>query len=270
MRRRTLCTLTLLMPAALTAQSTATQLPADGVMLAFEHYADLYGSHLVAAFDSIPAARYGYRPTPTQQTIGYIAQHIEYGNYDLCDRFGDLKHHATSKDSLADVVKAKWPKDTLVARLRASLRFCDAAIEHAGNLTSADVTNRLLGFETDLAEHYSQLAGYMRLLGMVPPTALPVGKRVAIELPSSTLSPYVGVYRLVPGTDLDVTMENDALFIRSRPGGRTVRLYAESKTAFFVTDGVDAQVTFTRDASGAVAGLVLHQSGRDMPAPKAP
>jgi hypothetical protein len=31
----------------------------------------------------------------------------------------------------------------------------------------------LLLFLTDLAEHYNQLAGYMRLLGMVPPSALP-------------------------------------------------------------------------------------------------
>jgi hypothetical protein len=268
MRRRTLLAVAVLVPAALAAQSQAPQSPADGVMLSFEHYADLYGSRLVAAFDSIPAARYDYRPTPTQQTIGYIAQHVADGNYSLCDRFGDLKHTATPNDSVADVVKARWPKDTLVARLRASLRFCDAAIERAGVLKSSDVASTLLGFETDLAEHYSQLSGYMRLLGMVPPSALPIGKRVAIELPASALLPYVGLYQLVPGTDLDVTIEDGALFIRSTPGGRTVHLYAESKIAFFVTDGVDAQITFTRDASGTVAGLVLHQNGRDLPATK--
>jgi hypothetical protein len=266
MRRRALLTIAVLIPAALAAQSPAPQAPADGIMLSFEHFADLYGNRLVAAFDSIPAARYDYRPTPAQQTIGYIAQHIEDGNYFLCERFGDLKHHATAKDSLSDVVKARWPKDTLVARLRASLRFCDAAIERAGPLTSSDVAASLLAFETDLAEHYSQLSSYMRMLGMVPPSALPFSKRVAIELPPSALSPYVGVYQLVPGTDLDVTMEDGALFIRSTPGGRTVRLYAESKTAFFVTDGVDAQVTFTRDTGGIVTGLVLHQNGRDTPA----
>ena len=31
----------------------------------------------------------------------------------------------------------------------------------------------LLAFVTDLAEHYSQIASYMRLNGMVPPSALP-------------------------------------------------------------------------------------------------
>jgi hypothetical protein len=173
-------------------------------------------------------------------------------------------------DTVADVIRARWPKDTLVARLRASLAFCDAAIEHAGPLTSPEVTNRLLGFETDLAEHYSQLSNYMRLIGIVPPTALPATKRVAIELPPATLSPYVGVYRLTPGINLDVTMTDGVLFVRSVPGGRTVHLYAESSTAFFVTDGTDAQIVFTRDASGVVKGLVFHQSGRDMSASRVP
>ena len=31
---------------------------------------------------------------------------------------------------------------------------------------------------------------------------------------------------------------------------------------------VDAQVEFTRDASGKVTGAILHQGGRSMPAPR--
>jgi len=267
MRRRTLLAIAVLIPAALTAQSPAPQAPADGIMLSFERFADLFGSRLVAAFDSIPAARYDYRPTPTQQTIGYIAQHLEAANYSLCGQFSDMKHPRTAKDSLADTIKARWPKDTLVARLRASLRFCDAAIERAGSLHSSTLSSNLLAFETDLAEHYSQLSTYMRLLGMVPPSALPPRKRVAIELSASALSPCVGVYRVVPGTDLQVTMQGGVLFIRSTPDGETVRLRPESSNEFFVQEnGRDAQVTFTRDASGAVTGLVLHQFGHDTPA----
>jgi hypothetical protein len=259
-----------LFPAGLAAQSPAAPAPsakpsADGIMLSFERTADRYGNWLVAAFDSIPAAHYDYRPTPAQLSVGYIAQHIENANYYLCERFGDLKHQATPKDTLADVVKAQWPKDTLVARLDASLRFCDTAIERAGPLRSAGVSADLLAFETDLAEHYSQISGYMRLLGMVPPSALPHGKHIAIELPASELVPYSGVYQVAPGTDLVVTMQEGALFIRSTPAGSTVRLIAESKTEFFVAER-DAQVAFRRDASGVVTGLVLHQSGRDIPA----
>ena len=257
---------TLALPSALAAQSSKAGEPRDGVMVAFESFADVFGSRLKAAFDSIPAGRYDYRPTPPQQTVGYIAQHLEDANYGLCERFGDLKHPRTAKDSLADTVKARWPKDTLVARLDASLRFCDSAMARMGKLDSEGNARTLLAFETDLAEHYSQIAGYMRLLGMVPPSALPPRRRTAIELPTSALSSYVGVYQLYENQQLDVTMGDGVLFVKST-GGATVRLWAETDRDFFLKE-IDAQLTFTRDASGAVTGLVVHQFGRDRAARK--
>ena len=265
MRCRALVLSTIVFPATLIAQAPTRPASPDGVILTFVRFADIFGSRLVDAFDSIPASRYEYRPTPSQQTIGYIAQHLEAANYGLCERVGALQHPSTARDSLADTIKARWPKDTLVARLRASLRFCDAAIEHVPRLDSAALASTLLAFETDLAEHYSQLAVYMRLLGMVPPSALPPKSHTAIDLPASALSPYVGVYELAPGSELDVTMREGTLYAKSTTGGGAVRLWPESTTAFFVKE-VDAQIDFIRDASGAVTGLVLHQYGRDRPA----
>jgi hypothetical protein len=253
--------------AAVAAQSSANREPPNAVMIQFVRFADIFGSRLVAAFDSIPAARYDYRPTPSQQTVGYVAQHLESANYGLCERLGDAKHPRTAKDSLADSVKSRWPKDTLVARLEASLRFCDTVLERMGELQSPTHASTLLAFETDLAEHYSQIAVYMRLLGLVPPSALPPRPRTAITLPASALSPLVGVYEAAPGLELVVTMQDGALSIRSTPGGSLVRLWPESAADFFVRE-VDAQVTFTRDSGGAVTGLVLHQYGRDRPARK--
>ena len=267
MHRRALIAIACLFPVVLAAQSPVAHAPSDGVMLVFERFADIFGSRLVAAFDSIPAARYDYRPTPTQQTIGYIAQHLENANYSLCERIGDLKHYRAAKDSLADTIKARWPKDTLVARLKASLRFCDTAIAQPEQLRSAALANTLLEFETDLAEHYSQVATYMRLLGMVPPSALAPRRRVAIELPPSVLSQFIGVYQIGPGLELNITMQGGALFIRSTAGGAAVHLLYERTNDFFVNE-VDAQVTFTLDASGVVTGLVLHQYGRDRTAQK--
>ena len=147
-----------------------------------------YGGWLLAAFDSIPADRYAYKPTAPQQSIGYIAQHLESANYGLCDVLGPRKHVTTARDSLADTVKAMWPKDTLVARLRASLVFCRDVL---ASLTDAQLAEEItvhfpgnperraprvrfvILLFTDLAEHYAQLASYMRLLGMIPPSALP-------------------------------------------------------------------------------------------------
>lgn len=267
----------LLLPSALTAQPPAAVPAPDGVMLAFTRFADIFGGRLVAAFEAIPVARYDYRPTPAQQTVGYIAQHLEDANYSLCERLvsqpgdarapNELRRPASAKDSLADTVKARWPKDTLVARLRASLRFCDAALELVPRLASAAHATTLLAFETDLAEHYSQIAVYMRLLGLVPPSALPPTPRTAVELPTSELPRYVGVYQLAQGLELEVTLREGALLARSNAGGGPVRLWPEGGSAFFAKE-VDAQITFARDAAGAVTGLVLHQYGRDRPGRK--
>jgi hypothetical protein len=269
MRRRTALVIALILPfpTAIAAQTPATRAAPDAVILTFVRFADIFGGRLVAAFDSIPAARYDYRPMPTQQTIGYIAQHLEDANYGLCERLGKLKAPRTAKDSLADTVKARWPKDTLVARLRASLRFCDEAMEAVPRLDSPGLASTLLAIETDLAEHYSQLAVYMRLLGMVPPSALPPTKRTAIDLPASALSAYVGLYELAPGLHLDVTRRDAALYIKSSVGGDALRFWPESTNEFFVNEA-DAQVSFVRGAGGAVTGLVLHQFGRDRPAKK--
>ena len=266
MRRYTAIVIAVTLPTVVAAQAPSAR-DSTGVVRAFVTFADIFGSRLVDAFDSIPAGKYLYRPTPVQQTIGYIAQHLENANYSLCDRLADHKHATTAKDSLADTIKARWPKDTLVARLRASLRHCDTILERLGPLESVARTSTLLAFETDLAEHYSQLSVYMRLLGMVPPSALPPRARTAIDLPVTALSPYVGEYELTPDVQLDVTMRDGALFIRSSSGGAAVRLWPETSINFFVKE-VDAQVTFTRDAAGAVAGLLFHQYGRDRQAKK--
>ena len=177
------------LPTALSAQqSPATaQSTTNLIVQSFRDFGGHYGGLLLVAFDSIPASRYGYRPTPSQQSVGYIAQHLENANYVLCERIGGMKHPTGPKDSLADTVKATWPKDTLVARLRTSLLFCrdafarldDAKLTDAvpagppGSDQTSPRVRSLLYLVTDLAEHYSQIASYMRLMGMIPPSALP-------------------------------------------------------------------------------------------------
>jgi D-alanyl-D-alanine-carboxypeptidase/D-alanyl-D-alanine-endopeptidase len=50
-------------------------------------------------------------------------------------------------------------------------------------------------------------------------------------------------------------------------GQPTLRLWPETEVDYFVKE-VDAQITFVRDAQGAVTGLVLHQNGQNKPAKK--
>ena len=236
-------------------------------MFQFSRFADVFGSRLVAAFASIPEQQYAYRPTPVQQSIGFIAQHLEEANYGLCGRFTSAKRPASPRDALPDSLKAKWPKDTLVARLDASLRYCDAALGQLTEFNSVQLASNLLAFETDLAEHYSQLAVYMRLLGLVPPSAIPPRQRTGIESAPSALVEFAGAYRIVAGLELVTTVSDGALSIRSVPGGIALRLWPESATEFFVKEA-DLQVTFVRNSAGIVTGLVLHQYDRDWVATK--
>lgn len=172
---------------ALSAQSPASVPPIANPIITTIRGFGFYGSYLMMAFDSIPAGKYDFKPSPLQQSVGTIAQHLETANYKLCEILGGTLHKWTAKDSLADSVKAAWPKDTLTARLKASFLFCQAAVSKlddkslAENLTvgtgptarTAPRVRWLILFITDIAEHYSQVASYMRIMGMVPPSALP-------------------------------------------------------------------------------------------------
>jgi len=172
---------------ALAAQQPAAP-QANPITAAFK--GRILGNHrnIAQAFDSIPESKFGYKPTPAQLTIGYIAQHVASDSYLFCSNFGAMKPEAGENDTATpDSVKAKWPKDQLVSKLKASFAFCakaldqlaDASIAEAVSFTAGGATrnttriNMVLGHALDLADHYSQLANYMRLNNMIPPSALP-------------------------------------------------------------------------------------------------
>ena len=173
---------------ALAAPLGAQQAPANPITAGFK--ARITGMHhnIAQAFDSIPESKFGYKPTPAQLTIGYIAQHLASDNYLFCNQFGPMKGTISAADSAtADSVKAKWPKDSLVTKLKASFAFCESAFAQLNDTNLADPVTltfgnnsrqvsratMVLGHALDLADHYSQIANYMRLNNMLPPSALP-------------------------------------------------------------------------------------------------
>ena len=180
--------LALAFPIALAAQQPAAGPTANPITTVFRNRAMALHRNLGQAFDSIPEAKYGYKPTPAQLTIGYIAQHLANDNYFFCNQFGDMKATRPERDTATpDSLKAKWPKDSLVAKLKESFAFCERAfgqlddakladqitITFGGNSRQAPRAQMALGHLLDMTDHYSQIANYMRLNGMLPPTALP-------------------------------------------------------------------------------------------------
>jgi DinB superfamily len=178
----------LVVPIGLAAQQPPATLPANPVTTAFRARISALHRNIAQAFDSIPESKFSYKPTPAQLSIGFIAQHIANDDYFFCNNFGAMKGTRAAEDTAtADSVKATWPKAKLVSRLKDSFAFCDQAIAQlddaklaepvtmtfGGNSRTVARASMALGHALDLADHYSQLANYMRLNNMLPPTALP-------------------------------------------------------------------------------------------------
>ena len=188
MKRSSFAILALALPASLAAQQPSGTPPANPITTAFRGRITGMHRNLAQAFDSIPERLFSYKPTPAQLTIGYIAQHLANDNYLFCNTFGDKKGTRTEEaTSTPDSVKATWPKDKLVAQLKESFAFCADALNQLDDAKLGEMTSMsfggnsrqvsraamALGHAMDMADHYSQLANYMRLNGMLPPTALP-------------------------------------------------------------------------------------------------
>ena len=178
----------LLAPIALTAQQPSGTLPPNPITASFRNRITALHRNIAQAFDSIPESKFSYKPTPAQLSIGFIAQHVASDNYFFCNNFGATKGTRTAEDTAtADSVKATWPKAKLVAELKEAFTFCDQAfaqlddaklaepvtITFGGNTRTVARAGMVLGHALDLADHYSQLANYMRLNNILPPTALP-------------------------------------------------------------------------------------------------
>ena len=130
----------------------------------------------VAAFEAMPADKFDYKPTPDQMTFGHLAAHIAQSNNHFCADVGDVPAPK------AEELKGNEGKDKLVAAIKASFDFCHTALEKADdakmndNITWFDGKPRLralafVGLASSWADHYGAAAMYLRLNGLLPPTA---------------------------------------------------------------------------------------------------
>ncbi len=132
--------------------------------------------YMVAAAEQMPADKYGYRPTPDQWTYGKIVSHVIQGNFGVCGMLsGNGPGHGPA-------VTETTPKDQLIPILKQSFGTCQKALDGLQDSTlGVTVTyfrgekkpraRALIELTDDLEDHYSQMASYLRLNGMLPPSA---------------------------------------------------------------------------------------------------
>ena len=161
-------------PVAARAQSA----PANPVVTSAREIFDRQSKYIVAAADEMPAEKYNYSPTPEQWTFGKVISHVAQANFGVCSILSDTPAPQDFKVTETD------PKDKLTAALKASLDFCSQALAGLPDSKLGDTVKffggrqvprarALLELTDDLEDHYSQLASYLRLNGMLPPSVKP-------------------------------------------------------------------------------------------------
>jgi uncharacterized damage-inducible protein DinB len=163
------------------AQAAATPLPPEAAANPLVWSAKtLYqrdAKNMIAAAEQMPEDKYSYHPTPDQWTFGKLVSHVAQSNGGLCGALSG----STAPAALH--VSDTASKADLVAALKASFDFCGPVLD---GLTDAKLggtvtlfhrtmprTMVLMLLPVDLADHYSQMAAYLRLNGMLPPSAQP-------------------------------------------------------------------------------------------------
>ncbi len=130
----------------------------------------------IAAVEAMPADKFSYKPSADQMTFGHLVAHMIEANYVLCSK------SAAVPAPKVEEAKDTDSKDKLVAALKASFDFCGDAL---GKMDDSKLGEMVEGFggqqvsrarmalslAGNWADHYAEAAMYLRLNGVLPPTA---------------------------------------------------------------------------------------------------
>lgn len=150
------------------------------VMDSVRHIVQRQEKNLVGAAEEMPAEKYGFRPTAQQMTFGTLVMHVTESNHFLCAKL--------SGDTPAKLeLKPTDAKTKLVAAMKSSFSYCGTALAKVNDSGLGEQVKvwggrempkagAAIGLTDDLADHYSQAAMYLRLNGLLPPSAKKKGE----------------------------------------------------------------------------------------------
>jgi len=136
-----------------------------------------YQKNMVAAAEAMPAEKYSFKPSPEMNSFGHLVMHIAQSNNTFCAK---ISGQAAPDAKIAE----SDPKDKLVAMMKDSFAFCSAAL---ANVDDSKLGEQLMLFGNrpisrggalvalggSWTDHYATEAIYLRLNGILPPTAQP-------------------------------------------------------------------------------------------------
>jgi uncharacterized damage-inducible protein DinB len=134
-------------------------------------------ANVLKSADKMPEEKYGFRPTDDVRTYGQMLAHIADAQFFLC---------GTAKEGVSrnrGIEKAAKTKADILKGLNDGFAYCDAAFAELTDASSAAMVPffgqqrtklSMLSFNTaHTFEHYGNLATYMRMNKIVPPSSEP-------------------------------------------------------------------------------------------------
>ena len=169
------CLLFLLVPGVVLAQSGDA--PENPVTSSLKGLHDITAGYVLQAAEMLDDEMYAYRPTDEVRTTGQILAHIVGAQYMFCSvAAGEENPSQTNYEQEATT------KSDIVAAVRASLDYCEGVYANMTDEEGASIRNlfgtpmaasAILAFNSSHNfEHYGNIATYMRINGLVPPSSM--------------------------------------------------------------------------------------------------
>ena len=163
--------------ASCVAQEAASGPIANPVSTTVRELLPRYEKNMVGAADLMPADKFNFKPTPEMNTFAHLTMHIAQSNNLICAK---ISGQEAPKVDLKDTD----PKDKLVAALKASFEYCSTVLAGVDDSKLGDPlpwfggrqisrAGVMIALTDDWYDHYSAQAVYLRLNGILPPTAQP-------------------------------------------------------------------------------------------------
>ncbi|HYH01424.1 MAG TPA: DinB family protein [Terriglobales bacterium] len=156
-----------------TQDAAATQQVKAPVTTAAREILAARNKFLVAAAEEMPENKYSFKPTPQHMGFGETVAHVAENNYMVCSKIAGSsmpQQLAAEKDGKARVIES----------LRKSFDFCSGVLNKLDesqlgekiDLYGGSTKGKALFYlASHWADHYAGLAMYLRLNGLLPPTA---------------------------------------------------------------------------------------------------
>jgi uncharacterized damage-inducible protein DinB len=130
---------------------------------------------ILRSAEKMPEDKYAFKPVDTVRSFGQILAHVADGQYEFCGA-------AAGNHDQKGFEKSAKTKADIVAALKTAFAYCDAiyagmtdakASEMMPAFGGAKITRlSMLDFNmSHTMEHYGNLATYMRIQGIVPPSS---------------------------------------------------------------------------------------------------